>query len=516
MQPAIIPQPARMTLAEGRFTFDAHTALLADPAAAPIAAFLRADLARAAGLNLPESAAGAASTVEFRLDPALSTLGPEGYLLEIAPTRIQAYAEQPAGLFYALQSLRQLLPSAIFAASPTSGVDWSVPCLSIEDRPRFVWRGAMLDPARYFIPKDFVLKFIDLMALHKLNSLHLHLTDDQGWRIEIKRYPRLTQVGAWRKETVAGHFDGSMDNLTFDGKPHGGFYTQDDLREIVAYAAARFINVVPEIEMPGHAQAAVAAYPELGNTGQPLEVSTLWGIHEHVYNVEESTLAFLTGVLDEVLAIFPSPFIHVGGDECPKKEWRESPAAQARMRELGLKDEEELQSYFIRRMDAYLTARGRRLLGWDEILEGGLAENATVMSWRGEQGGIAAANAGHDVVMAPYQRTYLDYYQAEPREQEPLAIGNLLTLDMVYDYEPVPAEITPDKAHHVLGTQGQFWSEYLPDTRQIEYMAFPRLPALAEVAWTPGELKDFSAFMARLRPHLQRLDALGVHYRKLE
>ncbi len=459
-------------------------------------------------------ASGSTNVVEFRLEAGLSHLGKEGYRLEIAPDRVLAQAPQPNGLFYAMQTLRQLLPPALFSQKAARGVDWSLPCLEIEDQPRFAWRGAMLDTARHFMPKSFVLKFIDLLALHKLNSFHWHLTEDQGWRIEIMRYPRLTEVGAWRTETLVGHFDGSFDNLVFDGMPHGGFYTQDDIREVVAYAQARFINVVPEIEMPGHSQAAVAAYPDLGNTGQQLAVSTIWGIHEHVFNVEESTFEFLTNVLDEVLELFPSPFIHVGGDECPKKEWRESPAAQAKMRELGLKDEDELQSWFIKRIDAYLTGKGRRLIGWDEILEGGLAANAAVMSWRGEEGGIAAANAGHDVVMAPYQYTYIDYYQAEDSASEPLAIGGYLPLEKVYSYEPIPAAIAPDKAHHVLGTQAQLWAEYIATPEHCEYMAFPRLCALAETAWLPTGAKDLHGFKQRLEGHLQRLDAYGVNYRK--
>jgi hexosaminidase len=518
MTPAIsiLPQPVKLIVNEGAFTFSANTALLAGPGAEAVAAFLRADLARAAGLRLLDDSAAADTSVEFRLDGSLAALGSEGYRLEVTPQRILARAAQPAGLFYALQSLRQLLPAAIYGAAQVPGMDWRVPCVEIEDIPRFAWRGALLDSARHFIPKTFVLKFIDLLALHKLNSLHWHLTDDQGWRIEIRKYPHLTEVGAWRKETLRGHFDDHFENLEFDGTPHGGFYSQADIREIVAYAQARFVNVVPEIEMPGHAQAAVAAYPALGNSTEPLQVSTIWGVHEHVFNVEETTITFLTDVLDEVIGLFPSAFIHVGGDECPKKEWRESASAQARMRSLGLKDEEELQSYFIRRIDRYLTGRGRRLLGWDEILEGGLAENAAVMSWRGEEGGIAAANAGHDVVMTPYDTTYLDYYQAQPVEKEPLAIGGYVPLSTVYGYEPIPAAIAPDKAGHVLGTQGQFWSEYIPSPEHTEYMAFPRLCALAEVAWTPAAQKDYAKFLQRLRPHLLRLDALQVNYRKLD
>jgi hexosaminidase len=301
----------------------------------------------------------------------------------------------------------------------------------------------------------------------------------------------------------------------YDGTPHGGFYTQDDIREIVAYAQERFVNVLPEIEMPGHAQAAIAAYPELGNTDVPLKVYTTWGINENVFNVNESTFSFLENVLEEVLALFPSTFIHIGGDEVPKTQWRASPEAQARMRELGLANEEELQSYFIRHMDEFLTQRGRRLVGWDEILEGGLASNATVMSWRGEKGGIAAARAGHDVVMAPNHYTYFDYYQSENRDQEPLAIGGHVPLQRVYDYDPVPAVLSREAARHVLGAQGQLWTEYMPNYQQVEYMAFPRLCALAEVVWTPPQRKDYQGFLSRLASHLKRLDVLDTNYRKL-
>ncbi len=305
------------------------------------------------------------------------------------------------------------------------------------------------------MPKEFVKKFIDLLALHKMNSFHWHLTEDQGWRIEIKKYPRLTEVGAWRKQTLVGRHERDSLKRVFDGKRHGGFYTQDDVREVVAYAAARFINVVPEIEMPGHAQAAIAAYPELGNTGKQINVREYWSISEHILNPEDRTVAFMQDVLAEVLTLFPGKFIHIGGDEALKNEWKASPRAQERIRELGLKDEHELQSWFIRQMDTWLTERGRRLIGWDEILEGGLAPNATVMSWRGVEGGLAAARQGHDVVMAPSTKTYFDYYQSLDRDAEPLAAARYLPLDSVYAWDPVPAELEPQFVKHVLGGQGK-------------------------------------------------------------
>jgi len=385
---------------------------------------------------------------------------------------------------------------------------------NVEDSPRFAWRGMHLDASRHFMPREFVKKFIDLLALHKMNSFHWHLTDDQGWRIEIKKYPRLTQVGGWRKQTLVGQSQSDSTKRVFDGQRHGGFYTQDDVREIVAYAASRFINVVPEIEMPGHAQAAIAAYPELGNTGQQLDPWDMWGVSEHILNPEDKTVAFMQDVLAEVLTLFPSRFIHVGGDEAVKNEWKASPRVQERIRELGLKDEHELQSWFIRQMDTYLTHHGRRLIGWDEILEGGLAPNATVMSWRGTAGGLAAARQDHDVVMAPSNKVYFDYYQSLDKATEPLAIGGFNPLDSVYAYDPVPPELEPRFAKHILGAQGQLWAEYLTDTKHVEYMAFPRVSALAETVWTPKDRKDYTDFSARLPLHLQRLDILDVNYRK--
>ena len=512
----IIPKPVRYVQRGGYFRLNAATDILAAGSARKSGLLLASLLAPAAGfwLAVQTSTTSRSNLIDLRLDTRMKGLGREGYRLSVSPERIRVRAFQEPGLFYAIQSLRQLLPEDVYRSASVGGLEWQIPCVEIEDIPRFGWRGMHLDVGRHFMPKSFIKKFIDLLALHKLNTFHWHLTDDQGWRIEIKRYPRLTEVGAWRKETLVGSYRRSRENPVYDGKPHGGFYTQEDIREIVAYAQERFVNIVPEIEMPGHAQAAIAAYPELGNTGRPVEVATTWGIIEDVFNVNEGTIGFLQNVLEEVLALFPSDFIHVGGDECPKKQWRESPAAQSRMRELGLANEEELQSYLIRRMDTFLTQRDRRLVGWDEILEGGLASNATVMSWRGEDGGIAAAKAGHDVVMAPNHTTYLDYYQSEDQQKEPLAIGGYIPLEKVYHYEPIPVALSAGEAQHVLGAQGQLWTEYMPDYRQVEYMAFPRLCALAEVVWTPPQHKEYREFLSRLAVHLERLDILDVNYRK--
>jgi hexosaminidase len=511
---AILPIPVSAIQRDGAFIFDRSSRILSSETALDIAKIFSSWIEQSTGVRLPISNEKSSKSIQFELSDSLASLGPEGYRLSVTEAEINLQAFTKSGLLYAAQTLRQLLPPEVFSIQRIEFSGWEVPCIEITDQPRFGWRGAMLDVARHFMPLEFIYKFIDLLALHKLNSFHWHLTEDQGWRIEIKKYPRLNEIGSWRDETMVGHYRGNKDTPIYDGIRHGGFYTQEEAKQVVEYAARLGVNVVPEIEMPGHAQAAIASYPELGNTGAPIEVSKGWGIHENVYNVEETTFAFLQNVLDEVLTIFPSKFIHIGGDEVPKKEWRESPRVQAKMKELGLQNEDELQSYFIRRMDQFLTSKNRRLIGWDEILEGGLAPNATVMSWRGEAGGIAAAQAGHDVVMAPNTYTYFDYYQVAERENEPLAIGGFLPLDVVYSYDPIPADITPQNVHHILGTQAQIWTEYIPEPSKVEFMAFPRLCALAEVAWSPKDKKDSVDFSKRLNQHLMRLDHLKVNYRK--
>ncbi len=468
-----------------------------------LAGFLRP----ATGFALPVIE-GSGGTIHLELNPKIE--GTEAYELSISNSSIQLTASSETGLFYAIQSLRQLFPTSIFSESRVE-TNWIVPCLEIQDAPRFAWRGAHLDVCRHFMPLEFVKKFIDLMALHKLNVFHWHLTDDQGWRLESKKYPRLTEVGAWRRETMIGH--GMNKNPEFDGIPHGGFYTQYEAREVVAYGLERHVTVMPEIEMPGHAQAALAAYPEFGNTGEKLEVWGQWGVNENVFNPLEPTILFLQDILSEVLEIFPSTYIHVGGDECPKIQWEQSAAAQNLMRELEIPDEHALQSYFIGRMDKFLTAKGRRLVGWDEILEGGLTENATVMSWRGEEGGITAAKAGHDVVMTPEYATYFDHYQSENKELEPLAIGGFLPLEKVYAFEPVPPQLSELEAQRVLGAQAQHWTEYMKDAAQVEYMSFPRLSAFSEVVWSDLNSRNYDGFLERLKSQLERLDALRVNYK---
>lgn len=516
----IIPRPSTLTPRAGEFRVTGSTVIVTDSMFALVARKFARDIAPPTGFNLAvrvSAAAPAAGTSAIRLvrDASLSQLGDEGYRLDVRPGGITIRARSAAGAFYALQSVRQLLPAEIYRDAPIRQTAWVVPAVDIEDIPRFVWRGMHLDVSRHFQPKEFVKKYIDLLAMHKMNRFHWHLTEDQGWRIEIRQYPRLTSVGSCRAQTMIPPYQSDPAKRVYDGKRHCGFYTQDDVREIVAYAAERFVTVVPEIEMPGHAQAAIAAYPELGvRTDTTVQVMELWGVSEFILNAEPSTITFMQNVLSEVLELFPSTFIHIGGDEAIKNQWKASPRIQQRIRELGLKDEHELQSWFIRQMDTFLTARGRRLVGWDEILEGGLAENATVMSWRGVAGGIAAARAGHDVVMAPNSHTYFDHYQTRERTNEPHAIGGFTSLERVYSYEPIPDSLTPAQARHILGAQAQVWTEYIPNAKHVEYMAFPRVAALAEVVWSPAARKDFAQFQLRLPAHLARLDALDVNYRR--
>jgi hexosaminidase len=500
---AIVPRPAAAAQRDGGFLLAAGTVIAAPPALDGVARWLRGALSPPTGLPLPPGSPGAGAI-------ALAVAGdlPAGaYRLVVWPGGVSIAGGDPAGVFYGAQSLRQLLPPKVYRRSAAGREPWIVPYVEVSDAPRFRWRGAMLDVARHFLPKADVLRFVDLLALHKLNVLHLHLTDDQGWRLEIRRYPRLTEVGAWRRESMVG----SRQHERFDGRPHGGYYSQDDVREIVAYAAERFVTVVPEIDVPGHSQAAIAAYPELGNGGEPVEVATRWGISTRVLNVSDETLEFYRNVFDEVLELFPSPYVGVGGDECPKDEWRRSPAARERMRTLGLRDEDELQSWFIARLDEYLTARGRRLFGWDEIIEGGLAPGAVVASWRGTAGAVVAARAGHDVVLCPDASVYLDYRQSD-RPDEPIPVGTVLGVDDVYAFEPVPVALSGGERDRVLGAQCNIWTEHLSSARAIDYAAFPRLCAFAETVWS-GPQRDLADFRRRLAVHLARLDALGVEYR---
>ncbi|GAA4156603.1 beta-N-acetylhexosaminidase [Actinomadura keratinilytica] len=450
------------------------------------------------------------------VDPALPS---EGYRLTVGPDGATITGGDEAGVFWGRQTLRQLLGPDAYRRAPIRPAPRTLPYPTIEDEPRFAWRGLLLDVARHFMPKDGVLRYLDLMAAHKLNVLHLHLTDDQGWRVEIRSRPRLTEVGAWRRRTRLGRGDPPV----WDERPHGGFCTQDDLREIVAYAAARHITVVPEIEMPGHSQAAIAAYPELGNTDvvdtARLEVATGWGVSPHVLAPADQVPRFYEDVLTEVLEIFPSRFVHIGGDERPKDQWRASATAQARIRAEGLRDKAELQSWFIRHFDRWLAERGRRLIGWDEVLEGGLAEGAAVASWQGYAGGVMAARAGRDVVMCPMQEVYLDHWQAGG-DDEPVPFGWVRTLRDVYRFEPGPPELAgTEHAARIIGAQADMWTEAADSQQRVDYRLFPRLAAFAEVAWSdlpaPDE-RDFENFRRRMdAAHYARLDAMGVAYRPL-
>ncbi|MBD3288798.1 family 20 glycosylhydrolase, partial [candidate division KSB1 bacterium] len=390
--------------------------------------------------------------------------------------------------------------------------EWQIPCVEIRDEPRFSWRGMHLDVCRHFMPVEFVKKYIDLLAMFKFNRFHWHLTEDQGWRIEIKKFPKLSKISAWRSETLVGHARNKPEE--YDGTPHGGFYTQEQIRDVVAYAKSRYIEVVPEIEMPGHSVAALAAYPEISCTGGPFEVAKKWGIFEDVYCAgKERTFQFLQGVLLEVIELFPYKYIHIGGDECPKARWKKCSDCQQRIKEEDLEDEAELQSYFIKRIEKFLQQKNRQIIGWDEILEGGLAPEATVMSWRGMKGGVEAARHGHDVIMTPTSHCYFDYYQADP-DSEPLAIGGYLPLDTVYSFEPVPEELTEKEAQHVLGAQGNVWTEYMKTPDHVEYMIMPRMLALSEVVWSPEKLRNFEYFLSRVKLHLKRFDYADINYSK--
>lgn len=439
-----------------------------------------------------------ASGIRFVTDESLPA---EGYELNVDGEGIEVRASQFPGFLYALQSLEQLLPAAVYGTEPAPDAAWEVPCVRIADAPRFAYRGMHLDVARHFFSVDEVKRYIDVMAIHKLNTLHWHLTDDQGWRIEIKRYPELTAVGSIRKATVVRKEWG-----TYDGTPYGGFYTQDEIRDVVKYAADRGVTVIPEIDLPGHMLAALTAYPELGCTGGPYEVWGRWGVADDVLCPgREKTFEFLEGVLTEVMELFPSEYIHIGGDECPKVRWEKCPRCQAKIRQLGLKDDGEhtaehyLQSYVTDRIGKFLSQHGRRIIGWDEILEGRAPSDAVVMSWRGSEGGIAAAKLGHDVIMTPNSHFYFDYYQSLDTDAEPFGIGGYIPMEQVYSYDPAFPELTPEQQKHILGVQANLWTEYVLSDEHLEYMLLPRLAALSEVQWCLPETKDWNRFIGSFR-----------------
>ena len=509
---SVIPRPASVERREGAFRLTAQTRIVAGGPAWAEASKLIDALAPATGFVLrgATSRQGDEPAIELRLDAGLADLGEEGYTLDVTRDLITIAARKPAGLFYGIQTLRQLLPAAILSKTKVDDVTWDIPCVKITDTPRFGWRGLLLDPARHFISVPEVKRFIDTMALHKFNHLQVHLTDNEGWRIEIKKYPKLAQLGS--------QMDWNLCRRGGTGPRRFGFYTQDEIRELVRYAAERHITIVPEIEMPFHTGAAIVTYPELGIAPGPLgelPFEQRWYKCRGLIAPGPQTVTFLQDVLTEVMDLFPSAHIHIGGDEANIAHWANDPEMQEQMKRLGLADAHELHSWFIAQMDVFLAQHERRLVGWDEILQGGLAPGATVMSWRGEQGGIAAANAGHDVVMAPTSHTYFDYYQGPP-ESEPLAIGGNLPLAKVYGYDPIPEAIVAENTHHVLGVQGQLWGEFIATPEHLNYMAYPRAAALAEVGWTARTRKHYDNFMSRLEHHLPRLEAMGVHFRALD
>lgn len=514
--PALMPAPRKIEVRPGAFTFGPRTQILTDSTARKAGQYLAERLGRASGYKLKARASAKVNATKgavlLTTRNARPSLGPEGYELTVAPESVVVRASAPAGLFCGVQSLLQLLPPEAFAARPVPGVEWTIPCVQIEDQPRFKWRGLLLDVARHFFTKEEVKQLLDVLATQKINTLQMHLTDDQGWRVEIKKYPRLTRIGAWRDEAGFGLDPKLSTTYGPDGR-YGGYYTRADIREIVAYAATKHITIVPEIEMPGHSGAALSAFPELSCSGGPYTPNAKGGIFAGVYCAgKEETYEFLQNVLAEVNDLFPGKYIHIGGDEVPKDNWKKCARCQARIKQEGLKNEHELQSYFVRRIEKILNAQGRTLIGWSEIREGGLAQNATVMDWIG--GAVEAASAGHDVIMTPTGFCYLDYYQSTNHAIEPKAIGGYLPLSKVYSFEPIPAKLDPQYHAHILGAQGNLWTEYIPNLKHAQYMLFPRLCALAEVAWSPQASRNWEDFTRRLQTQFQRFDQLGVNYRK--
>ena len=514
---SIIPKPVSLSVGEGKFALDRTTKIVAAETLTRQVTFLNDYLKKFYGFTLNVTAASAGGSNAIVLANAnKSNPIPGAYKLNVSGKEINLTGDDPEGVFYGVQTLIQLLP-------PTAASSLAVPVVNITDAPRFAYRGMMLDVGRHFFGVDYVKKYIDFLAYHKINTFHWHLTEDQGWRIEIKKYPRLTEVGSCRNGTILGHHPGKGNDNTKDC----GYYTQEQVKEIVKYAADRFITVIPEIELPGHSSAAIAAYPQLScfpdeptkpskgvvdwagpQTGK--QVQQAWGIYSDVFCPTEYTFKFLEGVLDEVIQLFPSKYIHIGGDECPKDSWKRSEFCQKLIKEMDLKDEHGLQSYFIGRIEKYLNSKGRDIIGWDEILEGGLAPNATVMSWRGEKGGIEAARQKHKVIMSPTTYVYFDY--AQKKNEDSLVIGGFLPLDKVYNYNPLPAELTAEEQKYIIGAQANVWTEYMSNPRKVEYMIFPRMTALSEVLWTPQESKDWNDFTKRLATQFKRYDLWKANY----
>ncbi|WP_264511153.1 family 20 glycosylhydrolase [Flavobacterium sp. N1719] len=496
----LIPKPNYVEFHDGFFTVKETLIISApmdmDAEAEPLMKEIRL---RKKALYITNKAGIVEDAIVVQIEPKLA---PEAYEIQINPKVIFLKAADYTGVQYGFQTLTQLLINV-----PKDQLQF--PCGIIQDAPKFKWRGMHLDVSRHFSPKEAIFKYIDYLAAYKYNTFHWHLTDDQGWRIEIKKYPKLTEVGAWRNGSMVGHYN----DQKFDTERYGGYYTEADVRDVVDYARIRHITIVPEIEMPGHARAALAAYPQYSCTGGPFEVAQEWGVLEDVFCPKEETFTFLQDVLTEVMNLFPGQFIHIGGDECPKTRWKACPNCQKRMKENNLKDEHELQSYFIQRIEKFVNAKGKKIIGWDEILEGGLAPNAAVMSWRGTEGGIAAAKQKHQVVMTPGSHCYFDHYQGEPKN-EPLAIGGYTPLEKVYSYQPIPTELNADEAQYILGAQANVWTEYIPTFEQVEYMIFPRMTALAEVLWGTANAKDYSNYFNRVTQHFKEWETKKINFSK--
>jgi hexosaminidase len=501
-RPNIIPRPVKAINYDERFIIKQNTVLLFDNHISPKEqGFYKKVINVITGTTISAKPKAVTNYISLTIDSS-QIKQTEGYILDVKKDHISIIGHNDAGVFYGLQSLTQLIQHS------AQGV-LSVPGCTIEDYPRFGYRGTCLDVSRHMFPVSAIKKWINILALYKINTFHWHLTDDQGWRIEIKKYPELQTIAAYRKETLIGHK--KEEPHRFDGKRYGGYYTQEEIKDIVAFAAQRHINIIPEIEMPGHSLAALTAYPNLGCTGGPYQTATYWGIFDDVYCAgNEETFTFLQNVLDEVISLFPSKYIHIGGDECPKTRWQTCPKCQQRIKDEHLKDEHELQSYFVNRIEKYLNSKNRQIIGWDEILEGGLSPGATVMSWTGEQGGIAAVQQHHNAIMTPEKYVYLDYYQSLYPE-EPLAAGGYNPLSKIYGYEPIPKELSTEESRYIKGVQANEWSEYLPSIQQAEYMMFPRVLALAEIAWSAKADRNYPDFLNRLHAQQPLLKKLNIN-----
>ncbi|WP_237702579.1 beta-N-acetylhexosaminidase [Bizionia argentinensis] len=499
--PQIIPKPLKQSIEQGYFLISDETSLNFDKEFSVAGNFLKNYIESGTSFQLKSG-----NDIVFKKDESIKN--DEGYKLEVTDKGIIIRAKTDHGAFYAVQSLRQLLPVELESKS-FSEDEIAVQNITIQDEPQFAYRGMHLDVVRHMFSVDFIKKYIDALGMLKMNTFHWHLTDDQGWRIEIKKYPKLQEIAAYRKETLIGHYNTQPQK--FDGKRYGGYYTQEEIKEVVTYAQARFVTVIPEIHIPGHSQAAIAAYPELGCTGKQVEVATKGGVFEAVYCPKEETFAFLEAVFDEVLELFPSEYIHIGGAKATKTRWKNCDHCQALIQKEGLKDENGLQNYFISRMENYLNSKGRQIMGWDEILEGNLAPKATIMSWRSYGGAVAAARKDHNVVLTPRSHVYFDYYQSE-NKHEPLATGGFLNLEKVYVFNPISEKLTNKEAKYVLGAQGNVLTEYMPSSEQVEYMVFPRILALSEVVWSSSERKNYKDFISRVENFHKRMDALDINF----